>query len=368
MSESTIGVTNRCKTWGFIVNISLLESSLSMNERMLYIALFSFLGKEGDSCYPSIKKIEKRCACSKATVFRTLNELEKKEIVKRIHRFDRETGRQTSTMYEIFDIPELYLGGGSQIETGIKCASEEVGSQAETGRVSQSDGGGSQIETQKIYQKEDIPKEQKDKDTLIFDQGPQRDFVPPPDEAHKKSEVIQESLPLTETKTERESRNPSENVPICMRQVADYFLLKTGRGAVSPEDVEILKELARNHTPMRVLKEIDIAVNRALTRNKSPCVIQMSYIGDSLKNQKSIPKSVERYKRSESDEKAEEEKQVLRIMDGHLNNLVIAYTDCIFTPERIWDTCERLGFSEELRSRLRNKMAEIDERRAKKVS
>ncbi|MBQ9566306.1 MAG: hypothetical protein IJU98_12035 [Synergistaceae bacterium] len=88
----------------------------------------------------------------------------------------------------------------------------------------------------------------------------------------------------------QEAQNPSELLPVseapqAFRQAAEYLLLKTGRKGLTEGDIAALRTLNTAHTPARVLKEIDVAVDR-YTRLKRPLSsLGFEYIAEALKQQ-----------------------------------------------------------------------------------
>ena len=81
--------------------------------------------------------------------------------------------------------------------------------------------------------------------------------------------------------------NNLENIPDILKTTAEYWLFKTGKKSLSKHETEVLRELLNQHTPVRIQKEIDTAVERFIRDGKDPAKQNFWYIGKALSNQKS---------------------------------------------------------------------------------
>jgi hypothetical protein len=79
-----------------------------------------------------------------------------------------------------------------------------------------------------------------------------------------------------------------EEAPPVMREAVDYFLLKTGRAGIQPEELSALRALEEIHTPARVNKEIAQAVERFERNGRSLSSLTLVYIYKSLQYQNSL--------------------------------------------------------------------------------
>lgn len=137
-------------------------------------------------------------------------------------------------------------------------------------------------------------------DNPIFDSTPSQKLTVPP---RKNGRQIQEGFELEvlrEITINREAQLPekvkdeslssngnSEGIPDIMKTTAEYWLFKTGKKSLSNHEVEVLRELLNNHTPVRIQKEIDKAVTRFIRDGKDPSKQSFGYIGKALSKQKS---------------------------------------------------------------------------------
>jgi hypothetical protein len=73
-----------------------------------------------------------------------------------------------------------------------------------------------------------------------------------------------------------------------MREAVDYFLLKTGRMGIQPEELSALRALEEIHTPARVSKEIAQAAERFERSGRPSSSLTLVYIYKSLQYQNSL--------------------------------------------------------------------------------
>lgn len=77
-----------------------------------------------------------------------------------------------------------------------------------------------------------------------------------------------------------------ERIPAAFRETYDLFLLKTGRGSISREELARIEALERLHIPSRVQSEISKALERFGRSGRAPCELDWNYLWDSLRHQK----------------------------------------------------------------------------------
>jgi hypothetical protein len=78
-----------------------------------------------------------------------------------------------------------------------------------------------------------------------------------------------------------------DEVPSAMRETVDYFLLKTGRTGIEPEELSAVCALEEIHTPARVNKEIAQAIERFKKNGRPLSSLTLVYIYKSLQYQNS---------------------------------------------------------------------------------
>ena len=87
-----------------------------------------------------------------------------------------------------------------------------------------------------------------------------------------------------------EPDNPKEvctpdDAPDIMKPTAEYLLFKTGRKALTWEEISALRTLSASHYPSRVQKEIDTACERFRRKGRSLNTLTFNYIAGSLQSQ-----------------------------------------------------------------------------------
>lgn len=74
------------------------SANVSSSARTVYRALLHYANRETWSCFPSIRTITNDTGMSRSTVMRCLKELEREELIMKIHRLRKDRGK-TSNMY-----------------------------------------------------------------------------------------------------------------------------------------------------------------------------------------------------------------------------------------------------------------------------
>ena len=76
-----------------------------------------------------------------------------------------------------------------------------------------------------------------------------------------------------------------DDVPEVLRATARYMLMCSGRSVLSAQEIMRLRQLGDIHTPTRIQKEIDTAVERFEAENRPLRCLSFNYIWAALKNQ-----------------------------------------------------------------------------------
>ena len=98
-----------------------------------------------------------------------------------------------------------------------------------------------------------------------------------------------DKIASTSESSEQEVYLPLSEAPNAFRQAAEYFCLKTGRKGLSEDDIAALRTLNSAHTPARVMREIDTAVERFQRKQRSLLLLDFEYIAKALEYQTSLP-------------------------------------------------------------------------------
>lgn len=239
--EETIDLTDDRLFWFCQVDIEVLrDPELSPTDKAVYAILCSFASVADRSGRPSIGTIAEATNCSKNTARTAIKNLVSRGVLVREERYCE--GRQTSCLYKIIGV-NAYRG-----------------SKSEGGRVQILKGEGS-----KSGKAELEPKELELKDTLS--------------EGAETAPDGQDTL-LSEEESIRK-------IPAAMKETVEYFLFKTGRVGLLPEELGPIMALEKIHVPARIQREITIATDRFIKQGKPLTALTFGYIYDSLKYQKS---------------------------------------------------------------------------------
>ena len=126
----------------------------------------------------------------------------------------------------------------------------------------------------------------------------------------EQSETIIETKEKTTNKVEIPEipKENLEDVPEVLKPVARYLLAFTGRKALTENETECLRKLFNQHTPIRIQKFIDEALERFKKLGRSPRELTFNYVWAALKHQRSFKKF---QKNSTVEDKVEAEKEFI---------------------------------------------------------
>lgn len=353
-------------SWSFSVDSKIFKSNLSSYEKLLYTVLLSHLSPDGNTCFPSINRLAQEMSCSGRTVARALETLRSKKIIIKHNRFIEKNGRQTSNLYVLQKIPDEFLvsqrhseDGGVTVSHGHKINdldptpltdSQGEGDYESLGRVTVS-------HPLIINHKEHIPGEQKEKNTPSEMKLPS--VVSPKntphfvrsDEKPIEPHRTKESLLVEQNEQKTQPRDPLQmsllsDIPIRMKQTADYFLLKTGRMRITESDIAALKKLDEIHTASRINQEIGHAVARFTNIGRKREALTLGYILDSLKHQCSIPK------KSNTNSPPSHSVESTNYSNYNVDNVVKIYNSGVFAEDELFDLCDMYKLSESEREEV----------------
>jgi len=91
----------RKRSWFYCDN-AIFDLGISKYAKLIYLYLCRCAG-DGDTCFPSFKKIREKTGCSNGVIGQALQELERARLIRRKPR-RTVTGRQTSTIYTLLQI------------------------------------------------------------------------------------------------------------------------------------------------------------------------------------------------------------------------------------------------------------------------
>lgn len=238
---------NNADYWFARVDINVArDKELSMTAKFIFMILCTFADKDKRGCWPSNEKVAEAAGVSIPTLKRAYKELEARGVISREARFN--DGQQTSSY-------TLIVGHNAPCYGGF---------------TSEPPGGSSMSHRTRIN-------EQDIKDSLT-----------------REAELPE----ATQSDNPKEVCTP-DDAPDIMKPTAEYLLYKTGRKALTWEEISALRTLSASHYPSRVQKEIDTACERFRRKGRSLNTLTFNYIAGSLQSQVSRTASGRKVKKHE---------------------------------------------------------------------
>jgi DNA-binding Lrp family transcriptional regulator len=288
------------------------DRRLSMCDKMVFTVICTHVNIRTRECPLKVKTIADEAGCSVRSVQESLKALVKYGIIERAECF--ENGKQKASVYKIIGHRAPYYRDAhpaASADTGEFRGAGDAGAAKNTTAMGAcpapivvpcthrgaADDTPSLRESNiyEIKEKDTSPSERGTSSPMgmnfsqktSFQQNPeQRDSPNPPRMPDSPKEFC---LPAKEIppKVTDDLITPDE-APPAMREALDYFLLKTGRTGIEPEELSALRALEEIHTPARVNKEIAQAVERFGRNGKLLSSLTLIYIYKSLQYQNSL--------------------------------------------------------------------------------
>lgn len=250
--------------WFACIDFTVLDDErLSPIEKVVFCLLCRFTNWQNRECYPSIKIIAKKANCSERSVVNALKKLIELGLIERRERFNN--GRQTTSLYKIigFEAPCYEVQNAQESEGGCStftppCSSCTHEGESPAPRIND-------IHNNYNYSNEGSKS---------------------PEPKAENPESNQPDTVKAEKPEQSQSYSPdSREIPEAMRATARYLLMRAGRQYLSANEVQNLRYLALLHTPARVQKEIDVAVNRFNKHGRNLTCLGFDYIAACLAHQ-----------------------------------------------------------------------------------
>lgn len=245
---SNVMIDDERDFWWACVDIKVLrDRELTPYDKTVYAMLCTYASVEGRCCYPSVERIAEEACCSVRAVQVSLRHLEERGYLVRECRYkDR---RQIASRYKL--VGHRGGAGGAPRPAG--------------------NAGGRVQEVHPELEPQELEPESK---------------------AYSASHCEETSpeAPAVDPQPENLTLDLSgAGVPLAFKATAEYFMLKTGRRGVTPEDVEAIKRIERYHVPSRIQTEIAKAVERYEKAGKPLTALTFGYIWESVQHQRSKP-------------------------------------------------------------------------------
>ena len=242
---------NNADYWFARVDINVArDKELSVTAKYIFTVLCTFADKDKRGCWPSNEKVAETAGVSERTLIRAYKELEARGVISREVRFAN--GQQTSSYTLIVGHNAPCYGGDIDDKAGVSSMTDRT-------RINEQDIKDSLTREAELP---DMP--------LVFENGD-------PIEPDNPKEVC-----------------TPEDAPEIMKPTAEYLLHKTGRKALTWDEISALRDLSVTQYPHRVQKEIDTAVKRFMKLGRSLNTLTFGYIAGSLSHQPTLTRKRKR--------------------------------------------------------------------------
>jgi DNA-binding Lrp family transcriptional regulator len=265
--------------WFACVDIQVIkDKTLSPCDKTVYSVICAHADVETRTCSLRVKTIAEEANCSVRSVQESLKALVERGVIERTERF--ENGKQKASSYKI-------IGHKAKCYKNTDLGSDEPNTAdkgAEPAPIAKNVaemGADFALSINFCTHRDaenDSPSLREPNINDIKDYSPsEREASLPP---QRKPEEKSSDLFVFE--------DILDDVPLIMRETLDYFLLKTGREGISPEELSAIRALKEIHTPSRVNREIFQAMERFKKRPGPPQELTLVYVYRSLQYQNSI--------------------------------------------------------------------------------
>ena len=261
-------------------NVVLEDTDLHSTQYRVYNLLVRLAHTENNSIAVKIKTLAKLMDCSVRTIQYALKKLIEKGIITRIFRHAPYDPKMN--LASLFIIHGRNASCYTTQEPAQDDLSQMVQGHAPTGA------------SDCILSLPEVV-EQEDKDITLSrgDRLPKVDLSSPSSSFSSLSEGAREGQEEAGSKDEGDEKisikaDMLEAIPDIMRPTVRYLLIQSGRKALSEYELELVRELGKAHTPTRIQKEIDVAVERFNRMHRSLKCLSFSYIAACLESQTSL--------------------------------------------------------------------------------
>ncbi|HBH3048570.1 TPA: helix-turn-helix domain-containing protein [Clostridioides difficile] len=143
----------RKKEWFWLENDLVDREDLSVYEKMAYMVMARYSDDES-SCFPSLSLISKKMGCGITTVKKTINSLEEKNLIIKVHRKVKNKKENDTNVYYIMSLKGKSSGDiGHEATDGRSPYDQQVGREATDGRSPYDQQVGREATSKKTYNK-----------------------------------------------------------------------------------------------------------------------------------------------------------------------------------------------------------------------
>jgi hypothetical protein len=290
------------------------DRRLSMCDKMVFTVICTHVNIRTRECPLKVKTIAEEAGCGVRSVQESLKALAKYGIIERMECF--ENGKQKASVYKIIGHRASCYRGAHPVvpaDTGeFRGAGDAPAAKNDASRgacpapiVTPRTHRGAADDTpslreSKIYEIKDYSPSERE---TSFPRGmtSSQKMSSPPKPELADSPGMPDFPGEVCFPAEEIPRNVSDDLiapdeaPPAMREALDYFLLKTGRTGIEPDELSALRALEEIHTPARVNKEIARAAERFGRNGKPLSSLTLVYIYKSLQYQNSLKHVQEKF-------------------------------------------------------------------------
>lgn len=242
--------------WFACVDVCVIrDRTLSVNAKVVYSVLTTYANTGGKrACFPKIETIARDANLSQRSVKYALKDLRERGYIECRQR--RSTGgNQQSSIYTL-----------------IGHRAKPQGAESALCRVQDLQGQGAYFAPEELEPLE--PKRLSPSESTSCSGGTKSSEAEPNAEAETQ-EPVQDHVDLQE-------------VPSAFRETVELFCFKTGRTALSREDLDHVRALEEIHTPARVQAEITRILKRFDGKGKPASDLSWRYLRQALQHQRSL--------------------------------------------------------------------------------
>ena len=312
--------------WYVGTDVEVLDDErLSSEEKLLFCVLCRYSNKKDKNheireCFPSVKLLARKVACSERKIQQAMNRLEELGLVKRTPRY--ENNRQKSNKYRVIgceaDCYQKRGAGRSPLppnQVHPENDSHKNDIYIPKGE-SESPSQDSQ-DSQKPVEENNVMSHQNHQGQHDSDQ-------------QKKTQLDKAKVLEVSPEACDEEKFKPEDAPYAMKPTAELFLIKTGRAGLTNADISAFRELNGLHTPARIQTEIYTQLKKFAAKGRPASSLNMPYIASVLRKQKPTFKPL-----SPGDDKTPEELAAIEKACRDLNACVITTPDDMTEEEAI---------------------------------
>ncbi|MDR3354131.1 MAG: helix-turn-helix domain-containing protein [Synergistaceae bacterium] len=292
-------------------NAAIIDPELSIYDTSVYMALCSFASNLNGCAYPSMQTLAERAKCSVRQARKSIRVLEERgyitigmrtggvsiyKLTRNKHRDMPESGECLEQPVTADEMAEAEYEFTDEFDEEYEYEFDDEAESESEGEYLEAEGAAHHAEGAAHHAEEGGTPCRGERHTVPGGGTPCRGGGTPCRRTRlteldkyysaTQSGQIARAEPQTQ-KPDYESDVCLDEVPEAMRGVVDYFLLRTGRTGISPQELSAIRELEKNHTPNRVNCEVGRCIERFERLGRKPSLLTLEYVYTALRHQTS---------------------------------------------------------------------------------